>query len=58
MGSEAICNARVTDACRSEAKLLDPVVVVCGVVIARLVDSGFTELVLIEIPPAKNETGP
>ena len=30
MGSEAISSARLTEACRSDAKLLDPVVLVCG----------------------------
>jgi len=53
MGSEAISSALVTEACRSDAKVLDPVVLVCGA--ARLAASEVTEfvLVLMKTPPAK-----
>jgi hypothetical protein len=53
MGSEAISKALVTDACRSDAKVLDPVVLVCGA--ARLAASELIELelVLMDTPLAK-----
>jgi hypothetical protein len=53
MGSEAIDSALVTDACRSDAKVLDPVVLVCGA--ARLAARELTELelVLMNTPLAK-----
>jgi hypothetical protein len=55
MGSEAICSARVTEACRSDAKVLVPVVLVWGAARAAAVDvNELTELVLMETtPPAK-----
>jgi hypothetical protein len=58
MGREAISIARVTEACRSEAKVLVPVVLVWGAARAAAVDVIETELVLKESPPAKYQTGP
>jgi hypothetical protein len=45
MGSEAMDRALVTEACRSDAKVLDPVVLVCGA--DRLAARELTELVLL-----------
>ena len=45
MGRDAISNARLTEACRSDAKVLDPVVLDCG--LARLAAREVIELVLL-----------
>jgi hypothetical protein len=45
MGSAAISSALVTEACKSDAKVLDPVVLVCGA--ARLAARDVIELVLL-----------
>jgi hypothetical protein len=59
MGRAAISSARVTDACRSAAKLLVPVVVVCGAMDVRaLLRELLTGLVLMANLSTKYETGP
>jgi hypothetical protein len=59
MGRAAISSALVTEACRSVAKLLVPVVVVCGAMDVRaLLSELLTEPVLMANLSAKYETGP
>src|SRR5581483_347322 len=58
IGREAICSARLMEACRSEAKLLLPVVTFWGAVRAARLDAMELGLALIELPPSRSLAGP